>query len=430
MKKMNNFILGFSLSLVGMFFTSKLISFAPQQHTTNTLSDIKIQLFKSTSNILSENSKIQTTTDISTLQIAPTPISKADEVALSLDPNGINDDEILSVNVDALIPIDYNENTSIKSQHAEFIHNEYDDNMQASLPDKLNPSINHKSSLEISADSSNRTKTLEDYPTPNQISAKIETWDYTQDDISYKVAEKIKHSIIFPIPNEILNDENLTPTFIQKKPKQEPKKAETPSTSPQQASTPAHVLSTYPIQNNNTDESAKGILDNLSSWFSSDASNQPQPSRKHTSTAKNIQKPSYSSQDTPNSTVNKPKSQITNISSSDEFVTFYKTLQETNQAYENNKILPSELKLFFQPNRAEISGKTLHWLKLFSEATNENSQYIQIQLDTSSPTDLQKKRLNLLYTIFTNNNADLEKINTILSPIEENTFIIRILPIQ
>ena len=34
-------------------------------------------------------------------------------------------------------------------------------------------------------------------------------------EISYKVAEKIKQSIIFPIPDEILNDENLTPTFIK-----------------------------------------------------------------------------------------------------------------------------------------------------------------------------------------------------------------------
>ncbi len=30
----------------------------------------------------------------------------------------------------------------------------------------------------------------------------------------YRVAERIKQSIIFPIPEEILNDENLTPTFI------------------------------------------------------------------------------------------------------------------------------------------------------------------------------------------------------------------------
>ena len=46
-------------------------------------------------------------------------------------------------------------------------------------------------------------------------------------------------------------------------------------------------------------------------------------------------------------------------------------------------------------------------------------------LDATTSTELQRKRLNLLYTIFINNNVDLNKVDTVFTNIEPNTFIIR-----
>ncbi|MBR5598889.1 MAG: hypothetical protein IKW39_02485, partial [Alphaproteobacteria bacterium] len=91
------------------------------------------------------------------------------------------------------------------------------------------------------------------------------------------------------------------------------------------------------------------------------------------------------------------------------------------------KITPSELKLSFNNDRAEISGQTLRWIKAFSEKTNEESSFIQVMLDATASAELQRKRLNLLYTIFINNNVDLNKVDTVFSNVEPNTFIIRTL---
>ena len=89
--------------------------------------------------------------------------------------------------------------------------------------------------------------------------------------------------------------------------------------------------------------------------------------------------------------------------------------------------MPSELKLSFRPDRAEISGQTLRWIKVFSEKTKDSNTFLQVNIDASAPIELQKRRLNLLYSIFMNNGVDLDKIDTTFSLTEPNTFIIRIL---
>ena len=105
-------------------------------------------------------------------------------------------------------------------------------------------------------------------------------------------------------------------------------------------------------------------------------------------------------------------------------------MQETKKEHTKRKIIPSELKLAFQPERAEISGTTLNWLKQFSEATMDGQTYLQVRLNASTSAELQKKRLNLLYTIFMNNGVDLNKVDTVFLPTEPNTFIIRVLKIN
>ena len=240
------------------------------------------------------------------------------------------------------------------------------------------------------------------------------------EETSYKVAEKIKSSLLFPIPSEILNDENLVPTFIKKTkqtstsaPKQPPlQKAVLPATP---TSDNLKIVPKAPSQTAEKDNSSKGLLNSISSWFSSDGSAKSEAPVKST--------PSYSSQ-------GKTPQPQTRPSSNNEFVNFYKTLQETSAAHKNNAIIPSELKLSFQPERAEISGQTLRWLKAFSEAAQNEDTYLQVRLDASASTELQKKRLNLLYTIFMNNGVDFKKIDTVFSLTEPNAFIIRTLKLK
>jgi hypothetical protein len=103
----------------------------------------------------------------------------------------------------------------------------------------------------------------------------------------------------------------------------------------------------------------------------------------------------------------------------------YEAMQEIDKQHKNKKITPSELRLSFNSGRAEISGQTLRWLKAFSEKAISEGLTIQIRLDASASTDLQRKRLGLLYTIFTSNGIDIDTIDTAFTNIESDTFIIR-----
>lgn len=91
-----------------------------------------------------------------------------------------------------------------------------------------------------------------------------------------------------------------------------------------------------------------------------------------------------------------------------------------------NKILPAEMRLSFQPNRAEISGTTLKWIQAFANKVNsDNSVILEIRIDGASSFALQQKRLNLLHNILTNKGVDYSKINTVFTTREPNSFIIR-----
>ena len=90
------------------------------------------------------------------------------------------------------------------------------------------------------------------------------------------------------------------------------------------------------------------------------------------------------------------------------------------------QILPAELRLSFQPNRAEISGQTLKWIHAFADNARDNADiYIEVRIDGTSSFALQKKRLNLLSTIFANRGVDFRKINIVFTSREPNSFIIR-----
>lgn len=97
----------------------------------------------------------------------------------------------------------------------------------------------------------------------------------------------------------------------------------------------------------------------------------------------------------------------------------------------SSKILPTEIRLSFQPNRAEISGQTLKWIQAFANKTLEDSTIgIEIRIDGTNSYALQQKRLNLLHNILTNKGVEYSKINTVFTTREPNSFIIRTIRIN
>lgn len=427
MQGVRSFILGFSLSLASMSAYGQLFySSVPNKFLQPLDKDIRIDLFKAkpeNSNTVPVNifANIQKTS-VST-QSQPVEIQKIQTAESYI--NAPEDDEILSINIDGIIPIEFDDTTDSAKQ-AEIIHLD-DEEISAMLPTQISDSNDFSADTPwIVAKGSKHIKNkqlLEDLGTTKELPKLADNFILTlenNEETSYKVAEKIKSSLLFPIPSEILNDENLIPTFIKKTkqtstsaPKQPPlQKAVLPATP---TSDNLKIVPKAPSQTAEKDNSSKGLLNSISSWFSSDGSAKSEAPVKST--------PSYSSQ-------GKTPQPQTRPSSNNEFVNFYKTLQETSAAHKNNAIIPSELKLSFQPERAEISGQTLRWLKAFSEAAQNEDTYLQVRLDASASTELQKKRLNLLYTIFMNNGVDFKKIDTVFSLTEPNAFIIRTLKLK
>ena len=89
-------------------------------------------------------------------------------------------------------------------------------------------------------------------------------------------------------------------------------------------------------------------------------------------------------------------------------------------------IMPAEIRLAFQPNRAEISGQTLRWIQAFATKTAQTSgMMLEIRIDGTSSTKLQQNRLNLLYNILTNKGVDYSMINTVFTSRDPNSFILR-----
>ena len=405
MSGMKNFVLGFSISLASMSFIGHLLSSTSIDNKQLPKQKIQIELFKTAeaktfSAELNLNSSVsKKSISSSTFQIASTNSNT------SISPEGIDDDEILSINTDNIIPIEIEEASN--SNTSEILNTDENDNLVAMLPNNNTYTQDDNSPWVITKGSQfidNKNLIEENNLKKNLISDNfIQT---TQDDefVSYKVAEKIKQSILFPIPDEILNDENLTPTFIKKK----------NSTTKTKTSTTTQKKK----EETKAKDENKGILTNITSWLKDD--------KKEEVKQKTKTMPSYSSNETPKEKATEQATNNTNREK-DNFVTFYQTLQDTTSKLEKEKILPSELKLSFRPERAEISGQTLRWIKAFSEKTTDSKTFLQVRIDASAPLELQKKRLNLLYSIFMNNGVDLDKIDTVFSLTEPNTFIIRIL---
>lgn len=208
-------------------------------------------------------------------------------------------------------------------------------------------------------------------------------------DNQLKLASETVQNLLIPIPEELIKDENLVPQLESSK-KDKDKKA---SKDAKAESLAAQFKKKEP-QTAEAD-SKKNILNSLSSIFNSAETGikkAPEISRK--------------------------------IGNS--FADSIRGDRPRKSAKRKSKIMPTEMRLSFQPNRAEISGQTLRWIQAFATRTAEDTgTAIEIRIDGTNSMELQQKRLNLLHNILTNKGVGYNKINTVFTTREPNSFIIR-----
>lgn len=224
----------------------------------------------------------------------------------------------------------------------------------------------------------------------SQISDALNAPKPMAQDGEVKVAEMVKN-ILIPIPENILNDKNLTPQLVSPKKNIVEKK-----------DTVAGEEGTEMVTDK--EEKGTGLLKSLASIFTAAEGSDINTNNDGIETGTN--------QDQKNS----KKKGFLSVFGKDKAPA---------------KILPAEMKLSFQPGRAEISGTTLRWIQAFANKVTENENIIlEVRIDQASSFDLQQKRLNLLHNILTNKGVEYEKINVVFTSREPNSFIIRTLRVN
>ncbi len=186
-----------------------------------------------------------------------------------------------------------------------------------------------------------------------------------------QVASDTVKNLLIPIPEDIMNTEHLVPKLSYGDNTQ-------PTSSPEEQESPLSVVKEISQKSK--------LLTSLNSIFSDKESKVKEPN-------KNI-------------------------------------LEEIKQKFQKEeiigKIMPTEMRLSFQPNRAEISGQTLRWIQAFASRTaNDDNLLLEIRIDGTHTRDLQQKRLNLLHNILANKGVKFSQINTVFTQREPNSFIIR-----
>ncbi len=209
-----------------------------------------------------------------------------------------------------------------------------------------------------------------------------------------KVAGEVVKNILIPIPEEIIKDKNLTPQLTSDpKDKALEKELEQEENLSGDVKNESSVfLPTHPPFSSQTDEKEEGgFFKSLTSIFSGSKGSTGRP-------------------------VDEADKKTVSESEKNDF-----GLPELK-----GKILPTEMRLTFQANRAAISGKTLKWVQAFGEkAKNSEDIIIEIRIDGATSYTLQQKRLNLLYNILTNLGLDYNKIKTVFTVRDANSFILR-----
>lgn len=205
-----------------------------------------------------------------------------------------------------------------------------------------------------------------------------------------QLASETVDNLLIPIPEDILNDPNLTPQLVSSPQGKELEEKITEQENQAYGTTAPQKKKINDTTKKEIQSEDKGLLQSITSIFKKDTGNE----------------------------------QANDEGDSESF--FDRLTKKTKNSEYSGKILPTEIRLAFQPNRAEISGITLKWLQAFANKINEDKNAgLEIRIDGSSSYELQQKRLNLLNNILASNGVDFSKVNTIFTTREPNSFIIR-----
>ena len=250
-----------------------------------------------------------------------------------------------------------------------------------------------------------------------------------------KIASETAKNLIIPIPQEILDEKDISPQLaypessddkqkeidINEKIKKSESQKKAEEAKKEEKATPAPVLT--PIEE---DIDKKQPTDTAKIEDSKKAE-EPKTPKKEAVQNPTPQGPGI--MDTISSIFGKTSK---NVSETKEKIT--KKLKERRARYKKRKksddsevsIMPTEIRLSFQANKAEISGQTLRWIQAFASKTAQTpGMMLEIRIDGASSTKLQQQRLNLLYNILTNKGLDYSLINTVFTSRDPNSFILR-----
>lgn len=204
-----------------------------------------------------------------------------------------------------------------------------------------------------------------------------------------QVAADMINNILIPIPQEILDEEQLTPQLVSSDKSKQPEKA--PENEPKILDAQGKDIK----RNGN-----KSILNSITSIFGKSDGDKSSP-------VNEAEKAEHSNK------------------------IFDGMSGKLTGADGTSRILPTEIRLSFQPGRAEISGSTLSWVRAFAKkAVDDATAALEIRIDGTSDRELQQKRLNLLYNILTNKGVEYSKIKVVFTAREPNSFIIRTIKIN
>ena len=264
-----------------------------------------------------------------------------------------------------------------------------------------------------------------------------------------EVAYKMQKNILIPIPEDIMNEENLTPQFSTSKENlkleeelrakhelptldssdateidSSESKSDKPVIAPhsdENTDKPKIEIRPMPAQIPSDDtekdfddleneakadeQTSKNLTDSVAAWFSGIKT-----------------KVSGIGTGTASKTTDSAQASKQNTSSGNGSI-FQRLLGSKE---EEKNIAPSELKITFQPNKADISGQTLEWLRAFADNTLENDNVVvEIRASQLTTPVIQQKRLRLMYKVLADKGVDYRKVNVIFTNREPNSFIIR-----
>ncbi len=246
-----------------------------------------------------------------------------------------------------------------------------------------------------------------------------------------KVAAETVKNLIIPIPEEIIKDENLTPTLAYPATSEDAKKEKIIDA---KIKTQEKIKEAKEI----SEKQNKTLLSAIEDEDVEELTTPPSETTEAGETANQIQEPEKAearAEEKPailralNSVFGKQSSEEEINQARERALAKAKIKRSISQKGKQTKrlsIMPTEIRLSFQPSRAEISGQTLRWVQAFAGKIAETpSAALEIRIDGTSSTALQQKRLNLLYNILTNKGLDYAKISTVFTSREPNSFVLR-----